>query len=126
MGQREMETFEKLLTMAFEAIEQSIIECNSIREHYIKDQMYEAEMAQRRSDKYYGYAQGIYQALVEMGYKHKDIERLREMLKWKVGSLRESSIIKKMHKKWTGYKSIYYIGFIAFLMRKMRDILLQC
>lgn len=81
MGQHEVEIRKKLLNMAFEAIEQSILERDSIREYYIKDQMYEAEMAQRKSDKYYGYAQGIYQALVEMGYEHKDIDRLREMLK---------------------------------------------
>lgn len=81
MGQREME---KLLSMAFEAIEQSQIERNSIRGYYIKDQMYEAEMAQRRSDKYYGYAYGIYQALVEIGYKGEDLDKLSELLKGKM------------------------------------------
>lgn len=78
MGQDEMN---RLLAMALEAVAQSRIECELVREHYINDQMYEAEMAQRKSDKCYGYAQGICQALVEMGYKHKDMERLREMLK---------------------------------------------
>ncbi len=74
----------KLITMAFEAVEQSIIERNSIREYYINDQMYEAEIAQRRSDKYYGYAYGIYQALVEMGYKGEDIDKLCDLLKGKM------------------------------------------
>lgn len=81
MGQLEMKKMERLLTMAFESAEQSIIERDSIREHYINEQMYKAEMAQRKSDKYYGYAQGICQALVELDYKHKDIEKLRELLK---------------------------------------------
>lgn len=78
MGQREME---KLLSMAFEAIQQSIIERDSIREYYIQDKMYEAEMAQRRSDKYYGYAYGIYHALSEMGYKDNGMNELYELLK---------------------------------------------
>lgn len=78
MGQREME---KLLSMAFEAIQQSIIERDSIREYYIQDKMYEAEMAQRRSDKYYGYAYGIYHALFDMGYKDNGMNELHELLK---------------------------------------------
>jgi hypothetical protein len=72
---------EKLVTMALEAAEQSRIERKLVREHYINDQMYEAELAQRKSDKYYGYAHGIYQALVEMNYKHEDLERFHEILK---------------------------------------------
>lgn len=80
MTQREKEILEKLLTMAFEAVEQSIIERDSIRGYYINDQMYEAEMAQRRSDKYYGYAYGIYQALVELGYKDNGLNELYELL----------------------------------------------
>ncbi|MSS11738.1 hypothetical protein FYJ38_24335 [Clostridium sp. WB02_MRS01] len=74
----------KLITMAFEAIEQSVIERDSIRAYYIDDQMYEAEIAQRRSDKYYGYAYGIYQALVELGYKGEDLDKLSELLKGKM------------------------------------------
>lgn len=81
MGQREIEMLEKLLNMALEAAEQSHLERKLVREYYINDQMYEAEMAQRKADKYYGYAKGICQALVELNYKHKDIERLRELLK---------------------------------------------
>lgn len=73
--QREKEIFEKLLITAFEALEQSVKERDSIRGYYINDQMYKAEMAQR------GYAYGIYQALVEMNYKHEDLERFHEMLK---------------------------------------------
>lgn len=81
MEQREIETLEKLLNMALEVAEQSIIERDSIREYYINDQMYEAEMAQRKSDKYYGYAQGICDALVEMGYRHEDMGKLHELIR---------------------------------------------
>lgn len=81
MGQTEKEIMEKLLAMAIEALEQSIAERKLIREYFINDLIYEAEIAQRRSDKYYGYAHGIYQALLEMKYTHKDMIRLRELLK---------------------------------------------
>ena len=82
MGQqRAIETLEKLLFMAHEALEQSYLERELVRIHYINIQMYEAEMAQHKSDKYYGYAQGICQTLIELDYKHEGIERLYELLK---------------------------------------------
>lgn len=81
MTQREKEIFEKLLVTTFEALEQSVKERDSVREYYIQDKMYEAEMAQRRSDKYYGYAYGIYHALSEMGYKDNGMNELYELLK---------------------------------------------
>lgn len=81
MGQQEMEKMERLLIMAIEAAEQSQMERRSVREYFVNDQMYEAELAQRKSDKYYGYAQGICRALTELNYQHKDIEKLFELLK---------------------------------------------
>ncbi len=39
------QVMKKLITMAFEALEQSVIERDSIREYYINDQIYEAEIA---------------------------------------------------------------------------------
>lgn len=81
MTQREKEIFEKLLITTFEALEQSVKERDSIREYYIQDKMYEAEMAQRKSDKYYGYAYGIYYALFEIGYKDNGMNELYELLK---------------------------------------------
>jgi hypothetical protein len=82
MTQREALRCEDLLYEAIRIAEQSREEFEIVKQYFRNDNMYECERNQRKSDRHWGYAEGICKALKELGFEHREMKRLQELIKW--------------------------------------------
>jgi len=68
-------------------IEEAIQKANQAQEEYRESEGFSrignhigSEIEQRKADQHYGYAEGINQALVTLGFKHDRMKELSELL----------------------------------------------
>ena len=73
---------ENLLYEAIRLAEQSRKEFEIVRQYFKIDDMYRCERNQRKSDRHWGCAEGIFKALKELGFEHRDMKRLQELINW--------------------------------------------
>lgn len=80
MNKTEYQKCEKLMYEAIRNVKQS-------QEDYAESEKYEKnennikwEIKQRQGDQHFGYARGINQVLVTIGFKHDDMKKLSELL----------------------------------------------
>ena len=78
MTKQEYSKLEKLMEEGVQKAEASVIDFNTYEEFMKKNDTVGAEVAQRKGDQNLGYAEGVYQVLVTIGFKH---ERMEELLK---------------------------------------------
>jgi len=82
MTQQETLKCEELLCKAIVKAEQARNEFEAIRKYYITDNMYECEMYQRKSDRHWGRAEGMFKVLDDLGFKHDDMTKLNKLIDW--------------------------------------------
>jgi predicted oxidoreductase len=82
MTQHETSKCEKLLYEAIKIAEQSREEFEIIRQCFKNDDMYGCERNQRKSDRHWGHAEGVFYVLKELGFEHRDMKRLQKLIKW--------------------------------------------
>ena len=82
MTEQEIIKCEELMNEAIEVAKQSRKEFDYIRQHYLDDDMYKCEMSQRRSDRLWGQAEGVYRALKQLGYEHDEMITLEKLINW--------------------------------------------
>ncbi|WP_313583183.1 hypothetical protein [Lacrimispora sp.] len=79
MTQREILRCEDLLYEAIRFTKQSREEFEFVKQCFKNDVMYGCERNQRKSDRHWGYAEGIFKAL---GFEHREMKRLQDLVKW--------------------------------------------
>lgn len=78
MTKQEYSELEKLMEEGIQKAEASVTDFNTYEEFMKRNDTVGAEVAQRRGDRNLGYAEGVHQALVAIGFKH---ERMKEFSK---------------------------------------------
>jgi len=79
MTKVEYEKCEKLMEEAIIKIEQANEEFKAYSQ-LLFENILKAETEQRKADQHYGYAEGIYQALSVIGFKHEDMKKLANLI----------------------------------------------
>ncbi|SEU08556.1 hypothetical protein [Lacrimispora sphenoides] len=82
MTKRETLRCKDLLYEAIRIAEQSREEFEIVKQCFKNDDMYGCERNQRKSDRHWGYAEGIFKALNELGFEHREMKRLQDLIKW--------------------------------------------
>ncbi|WP_143321648.1 hypothetical protein [Clostridium sp. HBUAS56010] len=82
MTEQEIMKCEELMKEAIGVARQARKEFDYIRQHYLSDDMYKCEMSQRRSDRHWGQAEGVYRALKRLGYEHDEMITLEKLINW--------------------------------------------
>lgn len=82
MTGHEISKCEILLYEAIKTAQLSREEFKLVRQCYKNGDMYECEKNQRKSDRHWGCAEGIFRALKTMGFEHKDMQKLHELINW--------------------------------------------
>jgi len=77
MTKTENQKCEKLMIEAICSVEESDMLLAEMR---VQEDTIDYEITLRRAEQKYGYALGINQALVSLGFKHKKMEKLQKLL----------------------------------------------
>lgn len=80
MTKAENKKCEDLLREGIKNGESAKKEYAEAEKHLANANKLEWEVNQRKADQNLGYAQGIYQALVVVGFEHKDMQKLAELI----------------------------------------------
>ena len=71
---------EKLMEEGIQKAETSVTDFNTYEEFMKKNDTVGAEIAQRRGDRNLGYAEGVHQTLVAVGFKHEKMKEFSKLL----------------------------------------------
>lgn len=80
MTAHEKKECEKLVSEAMSNIDTSNAEWKKYERYKKENNVVDAEVAMRNADVHRGYAEGIYQALVCIGFKSDDMKEISDML----------------------------------------------
>jgi len=82
MTQQEIAICEHLLIDAIKTARKAHEEFIILRILFTEDNMYECELNQRKSDRHWGHAEGIFKALTELKFTHERLEELKKLIEW--------------------------------------------
>ncbi len=80
MNKTEYQKCEKLMYEAIRNAKQSQEDYAESEKYKKNENNIEWEIKQRQGDQHFGYAQGINQVLVTIGFKHDDMKKLSELI----------------------------------------------
>lgn len=81
MTKQEYAKLEKVMEEGIQKAETSIQNYKDILIHRIENDTVEEEIAQRKGDQNLGYAEGVYQVLVSIGFKHERMKVLSKLIR---------------------------------------------